>query len=239
MATKVMVINKQVLKKVATKINRTANQKVTMAKSGFALLMFVLLNSFVISAQAEEVMYRYTGANGETVIDHHIPPEFVSKGYSVLNKSGAVIEKVEPALSQEDMTEQQKKDEAQIERAKNDAWLMERYTDSKDAIRARDRQIDALETLIIVGQTNVNKLKENEVRELSFAAESERQGKEVPKEVVNSLENIRQQLRDVEQQIARNRSEQTKVKATFEGIINRLTEIEQEKATAKAKQSGK
>lgn len=218
-----------------------------VAQAVLASVIFVALNVFVIpvhaakaakqpgkqsSSSADDVMYRYIGEQGETVIDHYIPPEFVDKGYSILNKSGMVIETVAPAMTEEEkalMSEQQKEEEAKKQRAKADAWLLERYSDARDAIRARDRQIGALETMIVVAQSNINKLKDNEVRELGYAAEAERQGREVPKDVLDSIESIRDQLRTIDQQVAYQRSEQEKIKLSFQSIILRMQELEKEK----------
>jgi len=221
------------------------------AQALLAACVFVALNVSVLPSQiaaatkqsskqaprqstnsSADVLYRYIGEQGELVIDHYIPPEFVHKGYSVLNKSGAVIETVAPALTEEEralMSEQQKEEEAKKERAKEDAWLLERYSDSRDAIRARDRQIGALESMIVVAQSNVNKLKGNEVTELGYAADAERQGREVPKDVLTNIENIRNQIRSTEQQIAQHKAEQEKIKAVFESIIFRLQEIEKDR----------
>lgn len=177
-------------------------------------------------------MYRYEGVNGEVVIDDQIPPEFVSKGYSVLNKSGFVIEKIEPALTEAELAElsdERRDEEHKKEQEKKDKWLLERYSDAGDAILARDRQLGSIETLIIVAQSNINKLKQDETRELAFAAASERDGKTVPADVLTSLESIRSQIRSAELQIENQKQEQKKLNQKFEVIILRLKEIEKNK----------
>jgi len=81
------------------------------------------------SGFAADEMYRYEGHNGEVVIDDKIPPEFVPKGYSILNKSGFVIEKVEPALTDEELAElsdERRAEEQKKAKAKKDKWLLER-----------------------------------------------------------------------------------------------------------------
>lgn len=174
-------------------------------------------------------MYRYEGENGEVVIEDHIPPEFVHKGYTILNKSGFVIEKIEPTLSKEDvegLSEVRRAEEEKKEQAKRDAWLLERYSDAGDAILARDRQLGAIETLIIVAQSNINKLKQDEKKELTLAAAAERDGKEVPADVLSSLESIRAQIRSAELQTEKQKQEKIKINQKFDAIIQRLTELE-------------
>jgi len=197
-------------------------------------ISFLAMCLFAEASFAADQMYRYEGANGEMVIEDHIPPEFVHKGYAIINKSGFVIEKVEPTLSKDDvagLSEARQAEELKKEQAKRDAWLLERYSDAGDAILARDRQLGSLETLIIVAQININKLKKDENKELTLAAEAERQGKEIPPDVISSLESIRAQIRTAELQVENQKQEQTKINEKFGKIIDRLTEIEKEKGT--------
>lgn len=177
-------------------------------------------------------MYRYEGANGEVVIDYQIPPEFISKGYSILNKSGFVIETVAPALTEEELanlSDERRAEEYAKEQEKKDKWLLERYTDASDAILARDRQIGSIETLIVVAQSNINKLKQEETKELAFAAAAEREGKPVPDDVLKAIESIRSQIRSAELHIENQKDEQKKLNQKFESIIVRLKEIEKSK----------
>ena len=69
-------------------------------------------------------MYRYTNAQGITVIDRQgVPSEFIAKGYEVLNEQGRVVRVVPPAPTAEEM----QKILADRERAKSDAQLLRLY----------------------------------------------------------------------------------------------------------------
>lgn len=206
----------------------------------YQTLTFCVLASLCSLALAVGELYRYKGVNGETVIDDHIPPEFVSKGYTILSSTGMVIETVAPALTGEEkakaMEEERKKmelEEVKRKRKEEDEWLLQRFSDAGDAVRARDRQLGSLETLIVVAQSNIKKLKKDEAKELSYAAAAERSGKEVPQDVLDNLKSIREQIRAAETQIETQRDEQEKIKYKYEGMIQRLKEIEEEQAKAK------
>jgi hypothetical protein len=177
-------------------------------------------------------LYRYEGANGEVVIDDNIPPEFIPKGYSILNKSGLVVERVEPALTEEelaDLSDEKREKELKEEQEKQDDWLLQRFSDAGDAVLARDRQLGALDTLIIVAESNINKLKQEETKELEYAAASERAGQEVGEAVLNSLERIRAQIRAAELQIENQKNEQRILNHKYEVMIKRLKEIEKKR----------
>ncbi len=201
-----------------------------------SVLALVCLHNTPVHAADE--LYRYIGNKGEVVIDDRIPPEFVPKGYSILNKNGMVIETIEPALTDEDranMSHEQQREELRKEQKRKDRWLLERYSDAGDAVRARDRNLSALNTLIIVAESNIRKLKQDEEKELAYAAAAEREGKEVPAVVLDALENIRAQIRSAEQHILVQKEEQKKITQTFAKHIERLEEIEKEKKEGEVK----
>ena len=177
-------------------------------------------------------LYRYIGSNNEMVIDDHIPPEYIQKGYAILNSQGFVIEKVAPVMSKEERTKltgearsKAKFEAEQQEIEGENKRLLLRYSDSEDAVLARDRQLGALETMIVIVQGSIKKLKKEEQKELESAAASERRGEEVAPIVLESLQRVRQQIRDAEQQVQNQRIEQQQLRQQFEVTIGRLKEI--------------
>jgi hypothetical protein len=199
-----------------------------------ALATLVVSGSGLIQAAGE--LYRYEGADGEVVIDDHIPPEFVHKGYSILSANGMVIETIERELTDEEraaMSEElrlkRELEEEKRKQKKRDEWLLKRFSDAGDAVLARDRQLGTLDTLIIVAQSNIKKLKKDEAKELSYAARAEREGKGVPDDVIKNLESIRNQIRAAELQIEKQKDEQNKIKEKYQAMIERMEEIEKER----------
>jgi DNA repair exonuclease SbcCD ATPase subunit len=189
-------------------------------------------------------LYRYKGANGEVVIDDYIPPEFIPKGYTILSSTGMIIETVEPAMTDEEKAQMsaQKRKELELEEARKkqeqqDAWLLERFSDAGDAVRARDRQLGTLETLIVVAQGNIKKLKKDESTELGYAAQAERSGNQVGQDVLDNLKSIRDQIKAAEHQIEVQRAEQDAIKAEYQAMITRLEEIEKEREQAKQRKA--
>ncbi len=206
----------------------------------YQILGISLLMSFASAAWAAGELYRYKGANGEVVIDDHIPPEFVPKGYTILSSTGMVIETIEPVLTAEEKAKlsAEKRRELELEEQRKkqeqeDAWLLQRFSDAGDAVRARDRQLGTLETLIIVAQSNIKKLKKDEANELSYAASAERSGRQVGQDVLDNLKSIRDQIKAAEDQIEKQRADQESIKQEYQHMIDRLTEIEKEKEQAK------
>lgn len=193
------------------------------------LVLGILLCVSVSTSVHANNLYRYKGANDEVVIDDRIPPEFISKGYEVLNSSGFVIETVEPELTAEQRakkSEQERLQEKQKEQREKDKWLLDRFSDASDAVRARDRQLTTLDTIIIIAEGNIKKLKRDEEKELAFAASAERAGREVPEDVMENIERIREQIEAAEKQIEEKKQEQEAIREKYQVMIDRLKEIE-------------
>lgn len=115
------------------------------------LAPWVLATALISSdlAKADEAkFYRYHDDRGHVVINDRVPPEFVSRGYEVVNSWGQVIERIDPAATPEDIYQQK----LALEQEQYDRTLMRRYSSEADIVSARDRylrelniRIDALE----------------------------------------------------------------------------------------------
>ena len=76
---------------------------------GFCLLLGL---GGIASVQADDapgiVLYRYVDSRGVTVLDRQgVPPEYVGKGYEVLNQRGRVVQTIPPAPSADELRDAQ------------------------------------------------------------------------------------------------------------------------------------
>lgn len=95
-----------------------------------SLLLGLLLP---VVAEAAE-LYRYVDDKGTTVLSRQgVPPEYIGRGYEVLNDQGRVIQVIAPAPSPEEM----KRILADKARASSDTQLLRLYSTPEDVERAR------------------------------------------------------------------------------------------------------
>lgn len=180
-----------------------------MAKQGafryrvlMGLLGAVLAGQSLAAGQAggQVELYRYVNDKGVTVIDRlGVPPQYIGKGYQVLNDQGRVIREVPPAPTAAEI-EQRKADAA---RASSDTQLMRMYTSVEDVDRARDRKLAELDGLTSVAKGNLQSLKAQQANLQSRAADQERAGRQVPDDLVAQLGNLRDDEQRLLQDIAR------------------------------------
>ena len=106
------------------------------------------------AAQAE--LYRYVDDKGVVVLDRHgVPPQFIGRGYEVLNDQGRVTQVVPPAP-----TAQERKLLLEAKaRAETDAQLLRLYASVADVERAKARRLSELDSIIGITRGNLQSLR--------------------------------------------------------------------------------
>lgn len=167
-------------------------------------------------------LYRYMDASGHVVIDRQgVPPEYVSKGYEVLNDKGRVIRVVPPAPSLEER-QRMLRDKA---RASSDAQLLRIYSDPVDVERARDRKLAELDGLISVARSNLTSLRTQQENFQARAADFERAGRAVPDHLLVQIDNLKAEQAGVEKNIQRYQQSRQEAEARFAADRARLVEL--------------
>ncbi|MGH8353799.1 MAG: DUF4124 domain-containing protein [Pseudomonas sp.] len=196
-----------------------------MAKSGMVyslLLLSVLAGPAVSAAQAAPLeLYRYVNDKGVTVLDRQVPPEYVGKGYEVLNQQGRVLKVVPPAPSAEEM----QKRLADKAKAGSDAQLLRLYASVEDVDRARERKLAELDSLIGVARGNLQSLRTQQANLQSQAADDERAGRQVPAQLVAQIDNLKAEQQRLRKDIERYQESRKQAETTFAADRARLAEL--------------
>lgn len=179
--------------------------------------------------------YRYEKDNGQKVITQAMPPQFVHKGYEILNDAGRVIKVVPRVLTAEerDALSVQERDkrlhEQQLER---DRRLLSIFSSPEDAERARGRKLEATDVYINVTRGNINKLKGDFNDAQAQAAHKERSGQEVPEFIIKKLDNLERQIREAEESIVEKQKEKEVIRLEYEKDIERLRHLVEQRKKA-------
>ncbi|OEC61548.1 MULTISPECIES: DUF4124 domain-containing protein [Pseudomonas] len=191
-----------------------------MLKPGAIRLALILGAMAPLAAQAE--LYRYTNEKGVTVLDRlGVPPQFIDKGYEVLNDQGRVVKTVPPAPTLEERQRMQ----ADKARAGSDAQLLRLYTSVEDVDRALQRKLSELDGLITVAKGNQQSLRTQQANLQAQAADNERAGRQVPEALVAQIDNVRSEYKRLDADIARYQEERKKAQVTFAADRARLAEL--------------
>ena len=183
-----------------------------------SLLLGLLLP---VVAEAAE-LYRYVDDKGTTVLSRQgVPPEYIGKGYEVLNDQGRVIQVIAPAPSPEEM----KRILADKARASSDTQLLRLYSTPEDVERARARKLAELDGLIGVARGNLQSVRTQQANLQSQAADHERAGRAVPAHLLAQIENQKAEQARLKRDIQRYQAARNEADSSFNADRDRLKEL--------------
>ncbi|MCI8208648.1 hypothetical protein AUC61_03795 [Pseudomonas sp. S25] len=198
-----------------------------MTRPGFICLLLALVISPFAATHAAEtpqpLLYRYVDSRGVTVLDRQgVPPEYVAKGYEVLNAQGRVVQVVPPPPTADEIHQAQ----AKKAQANADAQLLNLYSNVEDVDRAKARKLSELDALIALAQGNLKGLNTQQATLQGQAADLERAGKTVPQSLIEQMSDLRDQQHNLDLNIQRYQQARAQADTAFtqdRARIQRLT----------------
>lgn len=204
-----------------------------MHRNGILAILYTVALIIVSPCEAAGQVYRYLNDKGVPVIDQRIPPEFVSKGYDILDAGTLqLIQRVPRQLTEEELR-LRNTDEARAqlkveEERRLKAWdesLMIRYSSVDDIEAARNRAVQDLQIRISILKSNLTSIKSRIEKDQQTAANIERRGGAVPSELLGKIQILRQEIEDTEQSIEIRKREIEDVRASFQRDIERFKKL--------------
>jgi len=177
---------------------------------------------------AGEVMYRYTKPDGTLAVSATLNEQAIHAGYQVLDLSGRVLRREPPAPPEEQARRREALEarEQARQQAERDKELERLYAGPEDAVRARDRQLEALELRISYATNTLAQLEEKRDEEVSQAARAERAGRPVPEGTRQAIDEYQRRMAHIRREIAGYQEDKRAVREQYAPIIERLQELE-------------
>ena len=202
---------------------------VTVPRICAPVVCSILLLGHSLDSLARE-LYRYTNDQGNMVVDYQVPPEYVPKGYEILNEKGMVIEVVPRELSEEERANRdiqvRLEEEAQAERERLREWdesLLLRYSTIEDIEAARERALSNLRIRVSILKSNKRSLKTQVENYQAQAADQERRGQPVDVKHVTAIEELQGEIAITESAIVDRQAEIEQVSSEYEADIDRFS----------------
>jgi len=203
-------------------------------KLSINIIQFVLLCalSTVSSTLFAQNLYRYSNNENVLVIDDHIPPEFVTKGYDIIRHDGTLIKRIPRQLSEEELllqnTEEARERLRQEEEQKLQAWdesLMLRYSSVEDIEAAKKRALSELNIRISILKSNLLSVKTQIENQQSKAADIERRGSQAPQTLLDNIKSFKIEIEDIEEAILQRQQEIQTVEDSYQRDIERFSTL--------------
>lgn len=194
---------------------------------------------------AGELFYRYENAEGVTVIDDHVPPEFAYKGYTVLSRGGRVVEVVPRALSEAERNDPngeavrlRLQAEDRERQKRYDQALLARYSAVADIEDAKSRKVNEVKVRINLLKGNIASMRTQLEARQQEAADLEREGRSVPADLPKTIESLREEIAKSEAHIGRLEVERTTTEMRFDMDVQRFKVLRPEQPSPAADDAG-
>jgi phage terminase Nu1 subunit (DNA packaging protein) len=199
------------------------------------LLMALILTSSVWARsgqRANERMpdgayFRHQTSDGVVHLNRTLSMDAIRNGYQLLDQHGRVLEEVEGVPLGDAEAKALRMQRAR--QAREDRDMLRLYAGPEDAVRARDRKVEALELSISYEENNLAQLQMKLDDEIATAARNERAGRDVPELVKEAIDRLQRQIKTAENKLLEFDKEIDRANQEYAPIIERLQVIEKEK----------
>lgn len=204
-------------------------------KRNRSLIVFSLCS--ILSAEAvtekkdsDKLFYRFKDSRGVNVVSSSIPPELVRYGYEIVSINGDIIKSVQASPSDSDADRVARERKAAKEQDRNDKLLRTSYSTIADIDAAKVRRLQQLRDNIAILQANLLSIKSQTKDQETNAANIERAGRKVPDDVLNNINALHAQEKDVNAQIQQREIEYQAAADKFEQDKKRFLVLKQKDA---------
>lgn len=188
--------------------------------------LILLLLSWTSASQGASGarLYRYINVEGIVVIDDKIPPAYVAQGYDVLSSTGQLLDTVEPSVPQ-NAVEKALRKKVLAARDKEDHFILISYSSVTEIQAAMARKLGQLDREVKSINTNIRGSKRRIAFEQQRAANYQRGGRKVPKNVTETLFELELEVKKSESLLELKKEEYEKMEERYQGYIERYRQL--------------
>lgn len=204
-------------------------------------ICFFLALLIVISHSANAKLYKWVDEQGNVQYSDKLPPSAVKKPHEKLDRRGLVIDRMGQAKTPEEIAEEERvkilREETQQQIAKQqakDRVLLNSYRSEDDIILARNGKLATIDSQIRITYTNITRLKERLSGYKKRAANFERQGKQIPKQLQTGIENTRKEINNSYASILRQEKDKDTIRNKHAQDLERFRKLSKLKAGSRA-----
>ncbi len=198
----------------------------------------IALTFSVVSLNAsanEAVLFRYVNEQGSKVIGYTIPPEYIPKGYEILNSQGMLIEVVPPELSPEEKRKLIEQEREQKRLAQWDALLRNRYSSVEDIYKTKERQLAKIDLRISSLNNEVAAVNQEIEKKQAEAAAQERRNQTVSPELNKEISALFEHRENLKARIVETQENYQQQSDSYDKEAARYKILEQEKTSSEKK----
>ncbi|HLR16889.1 MAG TPA: hypothetical protein VK099_03370 [Alcanivoracaceae bacterium] len=182
-------------------------------------------------------LYRYENTEGTTVFSRMLTMDGVNNGYLVLDRYGRILLSVKGRLADDEAEKQSKttKKKEKVkqiteEQARIDRDILRLYSSAAAAENAMERQLSSVRASLEYSLISLDKTKKNRDQEKQRFQDYEKRGEPIPESIVNALNIYESRVVSLTEELSGYERAMAEIRTKFTPMIERLIEIEAEKA---------
>lgn len=177
-------------------------------------------------------LYRYRNSEGNLVIDHQVPPEYIPRGYEIITDTGRVEEVVPPQAEKTDSAGEVSVSAAEVARRfEEDQMLLRSYSSLDELQDAGARRLEQLAREIEIIESNMAKNQQQLQQFRERAAHHQFNGEKLPDALLKSIDDALLALRDGEQMLGLRRAEYRGTELRYQRYAERFAELTAKRAS--------
>ncbi len=197
----------------------------------FRITLATVLLALAVGALAQTV-YRWVDDNGEVHYGHSIPPEQSRRGYEILGRDGIVRQRVEPALTPEQLAErreqrilQEEEAARQRTRESRDRMLLTTHTSEQSILSSMEMELVTINSQRSSIRVALDQVEHRFERLLERAAGYDDEGRAVPDSLQDSIEQVRAELRRLRADQAALDDREETIRERYQNDLQRFREL--------------
>jgi len=199
----------------------------------FTLARQCLLITLLFTSSAHAASFKcWTNSEGVRECGNVVPPEYAQKGHEEISESGTVVNKVDRALTAEEIAAQKKIEEDKkrqqeiiAEQKRRDDVLLNTYNNVDEIKLAQKGRLAAIDTELKIYSKNLTGAEKGLRNLYAQAARKERNGKKVPAALQKQVDKAKKQVDSYQRFIQNKKNEKQKLIEQFDRNIVRFKEL--------------
>jgi len=194
-----------------------------------AKLSIALLGLIIIVTPVTAKLYRWVDEAGRVHYTDTLPPSQAERARRELNDRGREVERVERAKTAEERAKEQELARLRAEQKRlieqqqaADRVLLKTFRSEDDIILARNGKLAAIDVMIQIANSNLKQIKGQLVEMQNSAANQERSGKKITKNLLDEISSSRQQLKDRYASIIKLEKDKERIRVRAQADLNRF-----------------
>ena len=198
-----------------------------------ALLITVLALPCVAAADSGDkkaVAYRWVDENGVVHYGDRVPPQYVQKESTILNREGVEVGRLDAQKTPEQLAEEARRQQEALRQKQHDSFLLTTYASVADIVRLRDERLDTLQGQRQAAEQYMENLHSRlsmlQTRAMMFKPYNPRQGSHrLPDDLAEDLVRTVNEMRSQQNTLTSKDAEEANLRKQFQADIDRYQQL--------------